>query len=566
MALSATSIAEVQTGGSDTANGGLFDPGQTAGMFTDGAATVANTAAPVFTSASYNFIAGDVGAWVYIASGTNWLPGWYKIASVAANAATLNATIAQAALSASSLFNGSSTVVGCASVASPTTATWTIDYSQQAAAQFTYTDLASAGTGLTVSSAAKPFAKQQVGNSIVITGGTNFNTGRYVIASVAAAVATVVGPTNITTGAGASGTGGQGGSFASTGAAGAVMVAGNDMFVASGTYTITSASSNVAAGCLTLPAGSAASNTTKMVGYLTYRGDRGTKPILRSDGTITTFTLITTGTNNRVENIEADGNSRTSSRGFSFAATSATAVRCRARNCTNSGFAASNSVNSCLLCEATGCSTLGAFLSVSCTMCVAYSNTVHGFIQNSVNAVNFNDCVSVNNSGTSDGFNIGTGAGQIVNCTAYNNGRYGFYFNTGSARLEMINCLSVSNSSYGFSGATSPSDNAYLYNCAGYNNGTALVNASIFPAAQQIGLITLTADPFTNAGSSDFSLNNTSGGGAAVRGAGIPALSAGLYGFPGLSTNDYPDVGGVQHADPVVVVSQSLIARNIGTY
>jgi len=90
MALSATTIFEVETGGSDTLNGGAFDPGQTAGMLTDGAATSATGTAPVFTSASYNFVAGDVGAWIYIASGTNWIPGWYKISSVGSNAATLN--------------------------------------------------------------------------------------------------------------------------------------------------------------------------------------------------------------------------------------------------------------------------------------------------------------------------------------------------------------------------------------------------------------------------------------------------------------------------------------------
>ena len=97
MALSAFTIAEVETGGSDSANAGLFDPSQVAGGgFTDGAATVATSAAPVFTSASYNFVAGNVGAWLFIASGTAWIPGWYKIASVASNAATLGAGIGTA--------------------------------------------------------------------------------------------------------------------------------------------------------------------------------------------------------------------------------------------------------------------------------------------------------------------------------------------------------------------------------------------------------------------------------------------------------------------------------------
>src|SRR5574339_359644 len=206
MALPATIVLEVESGGSDTLNGGGFDPSQTAGMFTDGAATSANTASPVFSSVSYTFVAGDVGAWVYIGSGTNWIAGWYKIVSVAAGAATLSAAAGAGVLPTLT----PTTAVGCASVASPTGATWSIDYSQQAARQIAYTDLASSGAGTTVSSAANPFGKQQVGNILVITGGTNFTTGRYVITSVAAAVATVQGAGNITTGVGASGTGGLG--------------------------------------------------------------------------------------------------------------------------------------------------------------------------------------------------------------------------------------------------------------------------------------------------------------------------------------------------------------------
>src|SRR5690349_21784534 len=59
-------------------NCGGFDIGNTH-FLTDGAATSATGASPVFTSASYNFQAGDVGAWIYISAGTNWTPGFYKI-------------------------------------------------------------------------------------------------------------------------------------------------------------------------------------------------------------------------------------------------------------------------------------------------------------------------------------------------------------------------------------------------------------------------------------------------------------------------------------------------------
>jgi len=268
MALSQYTIAEVRSGGTST-GAAFFDPGQTAGMFTDGAATVADTAAPVFSSASYNFVAGDVGAWVYIGAGTNWTKGWYKIASVASNVATLTATIGQAVkLTTTGTIrpDGPSTVIGCATTASPTGATWSIDYSQQDAVRFTYTDLASAGAGLTVSSAAQPFAKQHVGNGLNITSGTNFTAGRYVIASVAAAVATVVGPNNITTGVGSAGNGKLGGALNAPITLDGKLVGGTIIFI-SGTFSRTTNSDYFTAinGSVTLP--------IKFSGYSNVRGD-----------------------------------------------------------------------------------------------------------------------------------------------------------------------------------------------------------------------------------------------------------------------------------------------------
>jgi hypothetical protein len=71
--------------------------------FANFAATAANTNAPVVTSASHNFTADEVGNLFNVTAGTNWTVGLYRIASVAANAATLDRA--------------------CASVASPTSGT-----------------------------------------------------------------------------------------------------------------------------------------------------------------------------------------------------------------------------------------------------------------------------------------------------------------------------------------------------------------------------------------------------------------------------------------------------------
>ena len=70
MALSASTTWEVRTTGG-SGNGGGFNVGNT-GMAADLAATVATGTAPVVTSASYSFVAGDAGA-LFIKSGTKGL-------------------------------------------------------------------------------------------------------------------------------------------------------------------------------------------------------------------------------------------------------------------------------------------------------------------------------------------------------------------------------------------------------------------------------------------------------------------------------------------------------------
>jgi len=133
----------------------------------------ANTAAPVVSSASYNFVAGDVGNWLYIKSGTNWTPGWYKIASVASNKATLSAAVGSSdvvqvtnQVTGQAQGNyGTNTVIGCATVGTPTAGTFTIDYSQATAARISgVTDFAAVGASTTLTSATAAFTPVMVGN------------------------------------------------------------------------------------------------------------------------------------------------------------------------------------------------------------------------------------------------------------------------------------------------------------------------------------------------------------------------------------------------------------------
>lgn len=560
MALSANTIWEIQTGGSDTTNGGGFDPSQTAEMFTDGAATLATSAAPVFTSASYNFVAGDVGAWVYIASGTNWTPGWYKIASVAANAATLNATIGSANLKpAASCGPTPTTATGCATVASPTGATWTIDYSQGTSPIFTYTDLASVGAGLTVTSAAHPFGKQQVGNAIIITGGTNFTAGVYVIASVAVVTATVVGPGNITSGVGASGTGSLGGCFASPGFAGSVGVGGNQYMIKSGTFTITSATQNIAAGCFK-PTGGNTGAMTYTEGYQTVRGDRGTRPtlILNTGVSTTKIVDLTSATYQRCINLIIDGHSETSSQGL-LSGTFTYIELIKAQNCTNSGISLPAGV--AVRCETTGCSTQPAFLAsvASATnnllyACESHGNTVTGFSAVGNQLVN---CISYANSGaSSDGFYTGTARGVFINCSSYNNGRDGFRNDSGNP-AAFINCIAEANV-VGFNSDNTAGNNPFLINCAGFNNSGGNFTTANYGNGQVFGFLALTASPFTSPGTGNFALNNTAGGGASVKAVGSPTV------FPSGTTNNFLDLGAAQAACSAVLAVASGLLRLIG--
>ncbi len=555
MPLGAGTVFMCRTTGSDTLNGGCFDPGQVpTGGFTDGAATSATGNSPVFTSASYNFVAGDVGAWVYIASGTNWTPGWYLIASVAANAATLTASIG----STSNTTRGVNTVAGCATVASPTGATWSIDYSRQDAAAFAYTDLAAVGAGLLVSSVAKPFGKQQVGNGLIITGGTNFTTGTYVIASVSVGlVATVVGPGNITTGVGVNGTGGLGGALISLALAAAKKVTSNGLWIKAGTYSITSASTNIAGGCVSWANASGTASAPEFIsGFNTVPGDYGTsltatKPLLQASGAITTFTLFTCAASSaQVFGIDVDAVSKSGGAGILISGARQVIFGCKASNCTL-GISATGTQNNIEFCEATNCTTTAAIRNNSSGGiygCYSHGNTVMGIV--SIGGGNIVDCLSVNNTGaSSDGFNTQQGV-ACINNTAYGNGRHGFFDSSASATAGsgsvFINNIAVnsgaSGTGYDYSAAI-PSLSSFLINNATFGGATGGVDPTNLPRA--FGTVILSANPFTNAGSGDFSLNTTAGGGAACRAVGIIGKLLGLA-----TSTGYADLGAFQHIDP----------------
>ncbi len=529
MAFGVGTLWEARTTGSNTICSGGFNPEQT-NMATDGTATNATGDTPTFSSASYTFVSGDIGAKLFIKSGTNWTPGWYEIDSISGSSAVLKAAIGEGisyaggvASSNQTLSYQASTVAGCATTASPTGATWTVDYSQQDSARFAFTDLASVTT-TTITSAAKPFGKNCIGNTIKITAGTSWTVQTVQITNVVTTTATVdktVGGAGLS-----SGTGYLGGALAGPQLALAIAASSNKIFVKSGSYTVSSTTSNASNGRMTMAA------TTLMQGYDSYRGDRGTPPIFTVSG-VSTFTIITGASDAKVINVKVDGSNQTSVSGFTLSAASAATINCIAVNCTNgfrdgthfrayadtctTGFTVNSGTYWWLYCVADSCTT-------------GYSTGSNGFLLR---------CVS---TGCTTGYNdsAAPGTNRFINCIAYSSTN-GFVFTNSNVDHFLLNCIAANSSTRGFD---LNGGNAYLINCAGYSNTTAdyRYNASNGPGPFNFDFITLSADPFTNAAGGDFSLNDTVGGGASLRGI---AMSYGAF----TTSTSYEDIGAAQHLE-----------------
>lgn len=536
MALSSTCIIDVRNGGSDTANGALFNPGAT--LTANGAATVANTSSPVFTSPSYNFVAGDVGAWLFIKSGTNWIPGWYQIASVASNAATLSAGIGQAILynATTGLPSGFNTVAGCATTASPTSASWTVDYSQQTAAQFSLTGLTTSAANAIILTASATVA--MIGNGIIITAGTNFTTGTYQINSVSAGVSITV-DRNCTTAAGAAGTAGIGGGLASPGSAGALAtVSGMTVFVLynASAFVASSTSTNISGGCVL------GSNGTIWQGWATSRYVLNTdanRPTFQIGSGVSTAILFT-GTNNAysIFNFILDGNGQTTSKG-TFQ--SGTCWNLKGINFTNAVFNGNSGSQRFYYCEVTSC-TLAS--NVSCILlssngyaewCWVHDNTLSGTVASGFAGANggTSSCVNCISSNSNIGFYLVVFADH---CNAYGNASNGFDVHNNSGCI-LSNCISEGNGGAAY--LNNAGSQNILQTCASYNNtGGRLSGAWIDPNP-----INGSSSFFTNAAGNVFSLNNTAGAGALLRGLGFPAT------FPAGLTPNFADVGAAQHQD-----------------
>ena len=170
-------------------NAGYFNP-ENPNFPTDGTvdASTGNTASPVFSSASYNFVAGDADSYLFIKSNTGndvFTNCWYLIASVASNKATLSAAAGDGECRTENTW-ATTTAAGISTAATPTNITWGIDYSRYTVAHVTWAaaggdftnDFACTNVSASVcsSAAAGAFGVNFIGNGIHVNSGTNATT------------------------------------------------------------------------------------------------------------------------------------------------------------------------------------------------------------------------------------------------------------------------------------------------------------------------------------------------------------------------------------------------------
>lgn len=538
--------------------GGGFDPTNVnfaTDLTTD--SNTANTSSPVVSSASHNFGAGDVDALLFVQGGTNWIPGWYPIVSVASNKATLGASIGSAVLYGTVVTeanyhrpNGLNTAAGCATVGTPTGGTWGIDYSQQTTAAISYTDMVIDGTTNTIyTSTGNPVGKNIIGNIINVTSGTGFTVQRVQVVSTSGTQATVdksLGTLSSTGGNGA--LGGAIGSSSVVTALTQALVAGNQVYL-KGTTTLTTTTTVTAAA-----KGDTTNGRIVVEGFTSYPGDNG-KPTVTSE--TNSVHLFTMNDNDFFEWRNLTLTHSAATRGAAFTTVTNAATPLWFKNITVDGcstmFNASTniiiyyfeSVEIKNTTSSSGSVNLGA-AQLYFWGCDIHDNTGPGIRVTGGNGVVLDvqsTVIDTNSIGIESATTANTLALSMHGVTIVDNTGAGVKIaaNSSAVTFDLRNNLFYSNGGYGIENLD---DQAIADINARYNRNNAFgdnTSGAVTGIITGVNPITLTADPFVDRTGRDFGLNNTAGGGALLRSAAFPGA------YPGGTTTSYLDVGAAQH-------------------
>lgn len=380
-----------------------------------------------------------------------------------------------------------------------------VDYSQQDAAQATYTDLVLATT-TTLSSVARPFVANDVGNILNITGGTGFTQGRYEITAVNAGVATVDRAAGTL-----SSTGGQAtlGGAVSYPTIPLTAIAGNSdttIWIRQGTYTMSVDSYNVVNGKIN----SQTSPTAQVFisGYGTTRGDDGIATIDVTTAMGSTDEHFVLGNDkSMLRNVHMiSSNSASNGRHLVIRGNGSFVIGCSFDDAVL-GILLYSTRNYVINCNVSNCTSPIGIVSANTEhlffACVFDTCGVVGEAAN--HGGDFINCIA--KGGTADGFE---GGHLYVNCIAVGNVGDGFSeSDTTDHRAALINCIAVDNGGYGFLSAfdnTNINSRGLLINCAGQGNdlgevtGTWVVNQNY---------TTITDDVFADPLNDDYTIIST---------------------------------------------------------
>jgi hypothetical protein len=417
-----------------------------------------------------------------------------------------------------------------------------VDYSVAGSAHTTFTsDLSGVGT-TTLTSAGSHFDNTMLGNLIQITG-----QGTYCITAFGSAASVTV---DRSLGTFSATTGYLGGAFASIGMAGSLAVVGSGAAVNgiylknTGTANGCSTSLNVAGGRLQMPGGTTTSQAF-LIGYTSNRTffNADAKPTIQPSANSVQPCVKTETDHAFIRNIAfANPGAFTGCWGVQNDDNYSTLGECTFDSL-NTGVNGTFGVHHIYGCYASNCNAPFVLTSntriVSCFVSGGGDGTVFGIKTQNTSAVI--DCIVTGYSGV--GISVGN-ASIIDRCTVNGcTGANGNGVQVDGLDVLASNTISYGNSQFGFAiSSTGAESAAQLLNCAGGANtsGNTDTNFAAVPTSIQ-GFITLTATPFTAAGSGDFSLNNTAGGGALLQAAAYPGV------FPGGTTTSYSDVGAAQH-------------------
>ena len=416
------------------------------------------------------------------------------------------------------------------------------DYSQQnskntSGSDISTTDAVAVGT-TTLTSATANFSTAIPGN-IIFLSGSGITAGWYEVVSRTNGTTVVL---DRSPGTGTSLTMNIGGALATVSQAATNSVASNVVWVkASGTYTVTSTLT------IALDSHTAPGNPFSIIGYTSTRGDNGQVTWTTATNSVSLITFAAAN-NVLIQNFIFTSTAGTVGNGWTTPGSgSANSISITAINCKFSGLNLGINGNFSLVYEFEGLFLQGCRFTGSVSHGVINGGGTYalGCQFDNNGGDGFNTGVSQTPQGpyfifeysifyknSANGINIAfsnTGGSTlpiiiISHCDVSTNTDAGYVSpNANNPLLQASNSIFDANGTYGVdTGSTSITVQALLYKNAFYNNTTAATRG----VNTGIGTVTLSASPYNTIGS-DFSLNSTSGGGAACKGAGFPGTIPG---------------------------------------